>query len=258
VALLIIGYFVFHGDEPMHGGSPAGLLYGTLGLGLIMVLMYFGVRKRSYKSSWGSVEAWLHAHIYLGLAAVAVVLLHSGFRFHNVMAITALVLFVLVSLSGIWGAVLYTVIPPRLSLAKGNLTTLEISEQINDLGASMARLATGKSESFREICVELLNAEKPQNLAGWRCLARGYLERRLAQDPAGAFERYVGRVASDEQAELTQLLALAHQRNDLHDSLIRCQRYLNVMEAWLYLHVPFSFVMLLALAAHVAGYFYYG
>ena len=258
VALLTISYFILHTAGPMHGGSPVGLLYGTLGLCLIVVLMYFGVRKRSYRSSWGSVESWLHAHIYLGLVAVAVVLLHSGFRFHNVVAFAAFVLFLSVSLSGVWGAALYTSVPPKLSLGNEHLTTLEMSEQINDLGGSMARLATAKSDSFREICTDLLKAEQPQYLAGWRCLSRRFLEKRLAQDPAGAFDRYVGRVAKEEQQDLTQLLALAHQRNDLHDSLIRRQRYINLMQAWLYLHVPLSFAMLVAITAHVLGFFYYG
>jgi hypothetical protein len=258
VALFIGGYFIFRGSDPTHGGTPLGLLYGTLALALILVLMYFGVRKRSYKSSWGTVEGWLHAHIYLGLVTVAIVLLHTGFQFHNLVALAALALFFLVTLSGLWGTVLYTVIPPKMSSEKSNLVSLDLSEQINELGHSMSRLADGKSESFRQICSDLWAAERPGYLAGWRCLSRRYLEKRLAQDPSGAFDRYVGNVARDEQAELTQLLTLAHQRNDLHDSFIRRQRYVNLMAVWLYFHVPLSFAMLVAVGAHVFVFFYYG
>ena len=46
--------------------------------------------------------------------------------------------------------------------------------------------------------------------------------------------------------------------NDLHDSLIWRQRHVNLMSAWLYLHVPLSFALLVAVAAHVFGFFYYG
>jgi hypothetical protein len=103
-----------------------------------------------------------------------------------------------------------------------------------------------------------LAAEKPGLLAGWRSLSHGYLKRRLAQDPPGAFDQYVGSVPAAEHPELTQLLAAAHQRNDLHDRLIHRQRYINLMGAWLYLHVPLSFALLVALAAHVIAVLYYG
>ncbi len=258
IAFLVGYYFVFHTGDYIYGGSPPGLVYGTLGLGVVLVLMYYGVRKRSYKSSWGTLEGWLHAHVYLGLIAVVTILLHSGFRFHDKVAVAALVLLSLVALSGLWGAVLYTVIPPKLTAVESNLTTLEMSAQMNDLGRSMARLATGKSESFQLICANLLEAERPGYMAGWRSLSQKYLRKRLAQDPSGAFDSYVGRVPSAEQTELSQLLALAHQRNDMHDRLIHRQRYVNLMGVWLYLHVPLSFAMVVAVAAHMIAVFYFG
>jgi hypothetical protein len=220
--------------------------------------MSYGARKRSYRSSWGSVEGWLQAHIYLGLVALVAVLLHSGFRFQNIVAVAAFVLLLLVTLSGVWGVVLYAVIPPKLSETNSNLTIVNISGQINELGRSMAALALGKSAPFQQIHVNLLAVERAGYLAAWRCLSRRYLEKRLAQDPAGSFDHYVGSVPSEERTELAQLLALAHQRNDLHDSLIRRQRYVNLMGAWLYLHVPLSFALLVAVAAHVIVFFYYG
>jgi hypothetical protein len=258
IACLIGAFFLLVSGESIYGGSAPGLIYGTIGLGLIVVLMVYGIRKRSYKSSWGTMEGWLHAHIYIGLIAVCAALLHSGFRFHDKIAVVALVFLALVALSGIWGAILYTVVPPKLSALEGPLSSAQLADQINELGRTMAGLAAGKSESFRSIYDELSAAEKPAALAGWRSLSEGHLKKRLARDPAGAFDRYVGSVPVAEQPELTQLLASAHQRNDLHDRLIHRQRYINLMGAWLYLHVPLSFALLVALAAHVIGVLYYG
>jgi hypothetical protein len=258
LALLVAPYLASYPTEPIVGRTPRGLVYGSTGLILVLLLMYYGARKRSYRSSWGSVEGWLQAHIYLGLVALVAVLLHSGFRFHNIVALAAFVLLLLVTLSGVWGVMLYAIIPPKLSAANSNLTIINISGQINDLGRSMAALALGKSAPFQQIHANLLEAERAGYLAGWRCLSRRYLEKRLAQDPAGSFDHYVGSVPPQERTELAQLLALAHQRNDLHDSLIRRQRYVNLMGAWLYLHVPLSFALLVVVAAHVIAFFYYG
>ncbi|HEY7556653.1 MAG TPA: hypothetical protein VIH18_17770 [Candidatus Binatia bacterium] len=257
-ALLIAPYVASPPAEQIFGRTARGLVYGSIGLILVLVLMSYGARKRAYRSSWGSVEGWLQAHIYLGLVALVTVLLHSGFRFQNIVAIAAFVLLLLVTLSGVWGVVLYAVIPPKLSATNSNLTIVNISGQINELGRSMAALALGKSAPFQQIHANLLAVERAGYLAAWRCLSRHYLEKRLAQDPAGSFDHYVGSVPPEEQTELAQLLALAHQRNDLHDSLIRRQRYVNLMGAWLYLHVPLSFALLVAVAAHVIVFFYYG
>ncbi len=258
IACLVGSYFFLVSSEPIYGGSGPGLIYGAIGLGLIAVLMAYGVRKRSYKSSWGTVEGWLHIHIYLGLIAVCAALLHSGFRFHDKVAVVTLVLLALVALSGVWGAILYTVVPPKLSALESHLSVTQLADQINALGRAMARLAAGKSESFRSIYHHLLTAEKPGPLAGWRSLSQGYLKRRLAQDPVGAFDKYVGSVPAAEQPEFTELLAVAHQRNDLHDRLIYRQRYNNLMGVWLYVHVPLSFALLVALASHVIAVLYYG
>jgi len=258
IACLIGSFFLLASGEPIYGGSAPGLIYGTIGLAMIVILMVYGIRKRSYRNAWGTLEGWLHAHIYLGLIALAAGLAHSGFRFHDKVAVVALVLLALVAFSGVWGAILYTVVPPKLSALESHLNAAQLADQINALGRAMARLAAGKSESFRSIYDRLSAAEKPGPLAGWRSLSQGYLKRRLAHDPAGAFDKYVGSVPAAEQPELSQLLASAHQRNDLHDRLIHRQRYINLMGAWLYLHVPLSFALLVALAAHVIAVLYYG
>jgi hypothetical protein len=258
LALLVAYYYLYPSSASIYGGSPQGLAYGTLGLAITLFLFCYGLRKRSYKMPWGTVEGWLHAHVYLGLITVAVILLHTGFRFHDKVAVSALVLLCLVALSGSWGAVLYTLIPPRMNSVKTNLTTVELADQINEIGRSMAWLATGKSQPFQAIYRNLFEAEKPPRLAGWRSLSRRFLQRRLAEDPSGSFDPYVGRVPPEEQMDLTQMLALAHQRNDLHDCLIQRQRYVNLMAAWLYLHVPLSFAMLVMVAAHLFAFFYYG
>ena len=48
------------------------------------------------------------------------------------------------------------------------------------------------------------------------------------------------------------------QHRELHLRLRYQQRYKNLLESWLYLHLPLSIVLLLLIAVHVAAAFYFG
>src|SRR5690349_8857929 len=63
---------------PPNGGTWLGYTLGTIGALLIVWLMLFGVRKRRYLNSIGTLRGWLSAHVYLGTTLILVVLLHTG------------------------------------------------------------------------------------------------------------------------------------------------------------------------------------
>src|ERR1051325_4936187 len=88
VLCLIAGgaYFYFARAGFQHGGTPVGLVYGTIGFLLCYLLAYFGIRKRSYRSRFGTLEQWLQSHIYLGVLALVILLLHTGGRFNHKIA----------------------------------------------------------------------------------------------------------------------------------------------------------------------------
>src|SRR4051794_41292577 len=56
--------------EYPHGGSRFGLAYGAIGFFLCFLLAFFGIRKRWYRSTFGTVEQWMQSHIYLGILAM--------------------------------------------------------------------------------------------------------------------------------------------------------------------------------------------
>jgi len=65
-------------------------------------------------------------------------------------------------------------------------------------------------------------------------------------------------VPKDEQEELRQMLVVSRQRKELLLRMIYQQRYKNVLESWLYIHVPVTIVLLVFAALHIAAVFYYG
>src|SRR5215210_1790920 len=146
-----------------HGGSTFGIAYGVIGSALILLLSFFGVRKRWYRSTFGTLEQWLQSHIYLGILALIILVFHAGGRFHDVVAVTTLVLVAIVVLSGIAGSILYVTVPRVLTEVESDLTADEISDQVNQLARSMARIASGKSAPFQRVYGELIRESKP----GW-------------------------------------------------------------------------------------------
>jgi predicted membrane channel-forming protein YqfA (hemolysin III family) len=256
VALLIAttaSYIYYSRKEFPHGGSRFGLAYGIAGTLLILLLAFFGIRKRWYRSTFGTMEQWLQSHIYLGVLAMVILLFHTGGRFHDTIAVTTLLLVAIVVASGILGAVLYVTVPRLLTEVESNLTVDEVSDQLNQLAKQMARIASGKSAPFQRIYDQLMRESKPGWLAGWRLLfARGKVK-----PAAGDWSSLIALVPRDEQDELRQMLVVSRQRKELLIRLVYQQRYKNVLESWLYVHVPFTIALLIFAVVHVVAVFYY-
>jgi hypothetical protein len=238
-----------------HGGSRWGLVYGSVGFILCFLLAFFGVRKRWYRSTFGTVEQWMQSHIYLGVFVMVILLFHTGGRFSDRVAVATLILVAIVVLSGVFGAILYITVPRLLTEVESNLTIVEISEQLNQLGKQMARIASGRSAPFQRIYDQLIRELAPGWMAGWRLL---FSRMRRGKAPLADWMNLLSLVQKDEQEELRQLLVVSRQRKELLIRLMYQQRYKNVLEFWLYIHIPFTVLLLLFAVIHVAAVFYYG
>ncbi len=248
-------YAYYARDEFPHGGTKIGLTLGIIGLLLILLLTYFGIRKRSYKSTFGTLEQWMQSHIYLGILVFVILLLHTGGRFNDQIAVTTFILVGAVVFSGVLGAILYVTIPRMLTEVESNLTIEEISDNANQLARQMARTASGKSAPFQRIYDELIYETRPGWLAGWRLVI--YSARKKGQSSSD-WANILRLVPKEEQDELRSLLVTSRQRKELLLRLMYQQRYKNILEAWLYIHVPFTIALLVFSALHVAAVFYYG
>lgn len=258
VLLLIVSatYFWYAGKQSFqHGGTPLGLTYGAIGFFLCFFLAYFGIRKRAYRSRFGTLEQWLQSHIYLGILALVILIFHTGGRFNDKIAVTTLLLVGIVVGSGIVGAILYVTVPRLLTEVESELTVDEISDQINQLGKQMARIASGRSEPFQRIYKQLIGEGTPGWLAGWRLLfARMRNKKAISSDWAPLLRL----VPNEEEPELRQMLVVSRQRKELLLRLLFQQRYKNVLESWLFVHVPFTLALLVFAIVHVVAVFYYG
>jgi hypothetical protein len=122
---------------PPGGSSRTGFVCGVLG-GLIIVFeMLLWPRRRVRAWRLGSAQAWLRAHVWLGLLAVPLVLMHARLLFIGGLLNWALMAtFALVIASGVWGLVLQQYLPTMLL---EHVPAETIYDQIEHVAAQQAR-----------------------------------------------------------------------------------------------------------------------
>ena len=101
--LSLLAYIAYDPMGPHNGGTWLGYTLGTIGAGLIVWLLLLGVRKRQYDKGAVKLQAWVSAHVYLGLSLLVVGTLHTGFQFGWNVHTLAYALRVIVILSGAFG-----------------------------------------------------------------------------------------------------------------------------------------------------------
>src|SRR5260370_3060992 len=127
------------------GGTPLGLICGTMALSIFIFAALLGVRKKIVLWRIGTVQRWLRAHIWLTLLTIPLVILHSGFRFGGPMTTLIIILYTVVMVSGIYGLILQHYIP---AMMMEKLPAESVYEQIPHIRAQLVAAATKMRDSF--------------------------------------------------------------------------------------------------------------
>jgi len=128
------------------GGTPLGLIFGTIALSIFVFAALLGVRKKIVLWRIGTVQRWLRAHIWLTLLTIPLVILHSGFRLGGPMTTLIIILYVVVMVSGIYGLVLQHYMP---TIMMERLPAESVYEQIPHIRAQLVAAATKMRDSFK-------------------------------------------------------------------------------------------------------------
>src|SRR2546429_2422837 len=128
------------------GGTPLGLIFGTVALSIFVFAALLGVRKKIVLWRVGTVQRWLRAHIWLTLLTIPLVILHSGFRLGGPMTTLIVVLYIVVMVSGIYGLVLQHYMP---SVMMERLPAESVYEQIPHIRTQLLAAVTKMRDSFK-------------------------------------------------------------------------------------------------------------
>src|SRR6266496_5382497 len=128
------------------GGTPLGLIFGTIAFAIFIFAALFSVRKKVVLWRLGTLQRWMRAHIWLTLLTIPLVLFHSGFRLGSPMTTLLMALYVIVMVSGIYGLALQHQMP---RIMKERLPAETVFEQIPHIREQVVVAAEKMRDSFK-------------------------------------------------------------------------------------------------------------
>lgn len=255
--------------QPPNGGTWQGYVLGTLAAALILWLSMLGLRKRSYRSTAGTVQGWTSAHIYLGLALLLVATLHCAAQFGWNVHTLAYVLMCVVIASGLFGLFAYQHYPVVMSANSAGKARRDWLQELQKNEERIQQVARNSDAGIQSMAYSALELTR---LGGgvWRQLSArddsrivisGSGKASSNTDQTAMIEALSMRIPntnkSAEADVLNELLALFGRRQVILRVLRRDIRYRGLLRIWLYLHVPLTAALLVALLIHIFSVFIY-
>ena len=275
--LLSVALYVTQGGsnaaQPPNGGTWQGYVLGTVGALLIVWLSLLGVRKRSYKSTSGTVQGWASAHVYLGTVLLVVATLHCALQFGYNVHTLAYVLMCLVVISGFYGLYAYMHLPGRLATIQSGSGQDGRLDELAKIDARIRDTSQRCDANLQSLMISALELTRVGGSAWQQLLARDRSRvmvpgtgSQKSQAAANAEQEIVishlaGRIPDarkqSEAEVLNELLGLFGRRQVLLHQLRREVQLRGLMKIWLYFHIPLTVGLLVALVVHIVAVFIY-
>ena len=257
IGLCILCTILYVLDDPIggpNGGTYLGYALGTLGTIIILYLTWYGIRKRSYYSKLTTLKGVLASHIWLGLTLILIVPLHSGFSFGwNVHTLTyALMLGTIIS--GVWGVYLFRTYPFLLYSQRGGASASQLAASLYALNQELLNFINNKDRQLSKEFTDLIRRLDENLKVSFFNL---FLKNRLKPIENEAMSDIVGELPRDEQSEALNLLKIIDRKRQVVKQLQEEAFAQNLIRGWLYLHLPVSIGLIVALAIHIFSVFYY-
>src|SRR5712692_1526468 len=248
----LIAFFVLrHGFDDHLRGTWLTMRWvtGLVGLVGIAGVMTYPIRKPVYRRRAGALRYWLLAHIYLGVIAGIVLLMHGGSHGGGLLTATLMVSFDLVILSGLFGLACYLIVPRIMTSIEGDPLLIEdLEARRNELHEELTAIAGKGDDQMRG----LVEGNVRRHFFSIAYLLRQYTRREeLTTLLARARLQFKSDLSALDDKEKRNLLLRAIERTATLrrvESLVYLHRLLKV---WLAPHVISSSLMLALLVVHI-------
>jgi hypothetical protein len=225
-------------------GGSLGLPLGMIGASMMVLMLGYSVRKRvGLLRRIGPLSRWLDVHIYLGVMGPLLIVLHSSFKVHGLVAVSFWSM-IAVALSGVLGRYLYLQIPR--TRAGDELTLAELQKVDEALTRRLQTQFRLPEWALRRIESVSAPPAGRRVLAAVGDLVTGDLRQRRALEALARQCRSVPTPLFREFQAVLRQKAQARRRIALWDRLHELFHY------WHVVHKPFAVVMYLFMVVHIA------
>jgi Fe-S-cluster-containing dehydrogenase component/CRP-like cAMP-binding protein len=221
---------------------------GLLGLSSITFAVTYSARKQIYKRRVGPLRYWKLFHVYVGLIAGIVLLLHGGRDSGGLLTSCLMVTFDLTIVSGIFGVGCYFLVPRIMTSIEGDPLLIEdLRSRRQELREQLALIDTSNDELR-----QLVKVKMRKRFFSFRYLVKQYVRREdLTTVLAQAREEFRddAEMLSDPNARQSLMEALETTVTLRRvDSLIYLHQLLKL---WLAPHVVSASIMLALMSVHI-------
>src|SRR5258706_4146469 len=222
---------------------------GMIGLLGIAGAMTYPVRKPIYRKRAGALRYWLLAHIYLGVLAAIVLLMHGGSHGGGWLTSVLMLLVDAVIVTGLFGLICYIVVPRIMTSIEGDPLLIEDLEgRRAELREDLAKISANADQQLSD----LIERKVRRYFASLSYLLRQYLRREeLTASLAKGRLQFKSEMATLDTKEKRDSLLKAIERSATLrrvEALIYLHRLLKV---WLAPHVISTSVMLALMVVHI-------
>jgi len=242
-AAAIIAHRRWSGILPGYAYLTGWVLFAAM-----VLLTIYNARKKLPFLPLGRSESWLQIHIYVGFFTVVLFLIHLNFRtptswFDETLAW----LYLLVTLSGVFGLVLSRVLPRRLATRGGEVLYEKIPALRHSVREQAEALALGPGTSSPAIAEFYVRQLSPF-LAGpgrfWPHLLESRRPLNAIMNEIEQFRRYL---SEGERVTLEGLRELVRSKDGL-DYHYALQKSLKL---WLFVHLPLTYSLMIFSLLHM-------
>lgn len=225
-------------------------IYGWALFFLIVLLSLYNGRKKLPFLPLGNSEGWLQFHIYAGLLTILLFALHISFKvptgwFEIILA----VLYLLVTISGIFGLFFSRMIPKRLTTRGSEviyerIPTIRRSLQEQAELLALKSVPTSQSTTIAEFYLRHLKSffDRSQNFWAHQFEVRSPVNSLL--NKISDLNRFLN---EEERTTANKLAELVRQKDGLD-----YHRALQItLKTWLFVHIPLTYSLLIFSVIHV-------
>jgi Fe-S-cluster-containing dehydrogenase component/CRP-like cAMP-binding protein len=221
---------------------------GLLGLSIIAGVITYPARKQIYTRRVGPLRYWKLVHVYLGLVAGILFLIHGGRDSGGLLTSLLMISFDLTIVAGLFGISCYYIVPRIMTSIEGDPLLIEdLRARRLELRAQLGSIDTSNPELHH-----LIKVKMRKRFFSFRYLLRQYIKREeLTRILAEARQEFSedAKALSDPNARRALMEAVeATATLRRVDSLICLHQLLKL---WLAPHVVSASIMLALLSVHI-------